>query len=63
LLEETIYLKSPRKGPPHYRDSGFRRRGTRACLPVRLHDAVIRVSDEAGNAIETAEHAGDFKEW
>ncbi len=30
---------------------------------VRLHDAVIRVSDEAGNVIETAEHAGDFKEW
>ena len=26
------------------------------------HDAVIRVSDEGGNVIETHEHAGDFKE-
>ncbi len=25
-------------------------------------DAVIRVYDEAGNVIETNEHAGDFKE-
>jgi hypothetical protein len=29
----------------------------------RPHDAVIRVYDEAGNVIETREHAGDFKEW
>jgi len=29
----------------------------------RLHDAVIRVYDEAGNVIETHKHAGDFKEW
>jgi hypothetical protein len=28
----------------------------------RSHDAVIRVYDEAGNAIETHEQAGDFKE-
>ena len=27
------------------------------------HDAVIPVYDEAGNMIETHEHAGDFKEW
>ena len=26
------------------------------------HDAVIRVYDDAGNAIETHEHAGEFKE-
>jgi hypothetical protein len=26
-------------------------------------DAVIRVYDEAGNVIETQQHAGDFKEW
>ena len=26
------------------------------------HDAVIRVYDEAGNVIETLEHAGEFKE-
>ncbi|PYL73515.1 MAG: hypothetical protein DMF22_01320 [Verrucomicrobia bacterium] len=26
----------------------------------RSHDAVIRVYDEAGNVIETHEHAGDF---
>jgi hypothetical protein len=29
----------------------------------RSHDDVIRVYDEAGNVIETHEHAGDFKEW
>ena len=28
----------------------------------RSHDAVIRVYDEAGNVIQTHEHAGDFKE-
>ena len=28
----------------------------------RSADAVIRVYDEAGNVIETHEHAGDFKE-
>jgi hypothetical protein len=29
----------------------------------RSHDALIRVDDEAGNVIETHEHAGDLKEW
>jgi hypothetical protein len=29
----------------------------------RSHDAVIHVYDDAGNVIETHEHAGDFKEW
>jgi hypothetical protein len=29
---------------------------------LNSHDAVIRVYDEAGNVIETHEHAGDFKE-
>jgi hypothetical protein len=29
----------------------------------RSHDAVIRVYDEAGNVIDTHDHAGDFKEW
>jgi tryptophan synthase beta subunit len=29
----------------------------------RSHDAVIGVYDDAGNVIETHEHAGDFKEW
>jgi len=29
----------------------------------RLHDAVIRVYDHAGNVIETHEHAGEFKAW
>jgi hypothetical protein len=28
----------------------------------RSHDAVIRVYDDAGNVIETREHAGEFKE-
>ena len=29
----------------------------------RSRDAVIRVYDEAGNVIETHEHADEFKEW
>jgi hypothetical protein len=29
----------------------------------RSYLAVIRVYDEAGNVLETHEHAGDFKEW
>jgi hypothetical protein len=28
----------------------------------RSHNAVIRVYDEAGNVIETHEHAGEFNE-
>jgi hypothetical protein len=28
----------------------------------RSHDALIGVYDDAGNVIETHEHAGDFKE-
>ncbi len=27
------------------------------------NSSMIRVYDEAGNAIETHEHVGDFKEW
>jgi hypothetical protein len=29
----------------------------------RTHDAVIRVYDEAGNVIETHDHAGELKDW
>jgi len=29
----------------------------------RLHRAVIRVFNEAGNVTETHKHIGDFKEW
>ena len=29
----------------------------------RSHDAVIRPYGDAGNGIETHEHAGDFKDW
>jgi hypothetical protein len=29
----------------------------------RSHDAVIRVYDDAGNVIQTHEHAGEFKDW
>jgi hypothetical protein len=28
----------------------------------RSHDAVIRIYDEAGNVIESHEHAGEFRE-
>jgi hypothetical protein len=34
-----------------------------AKVDSRSHNAVIRVYDEAGNVIETHEHAGEFKEW
>jgi YD repeat-containing protein len=30
---------------------------------MTMGDAVIYVYDDAGNLIETHEHAGDFKEW
>jgi hypothetical protein len=29
----------------------------------RSHNAVVRVFDEAGNVIETHEHAGEFREF
>jgi hypothetical protein len=29
----------------------------------RSHDAVINVYHEAGDVIETHDHAGEFKEW
>jgi hypothetical protein len=29
----------------------------------RSHNALIGVCDDAGSAIETHEHAGDFREW
>jgi hypothetical protein len=32
-------------------------------LDLQGNHAVIGVYDEAGNVIETHEHAGDFKEW
>ena len=28
----------------------------------RSHDAVIRIYDDAGDVVETLEHAGDFKQ-
>ena len=35
---------------------------TTRSFSVDSHDAVIRVYDDAGNVIETHEHAGDFTE-
>src|SRR5437667_4372709 len=32
-------------------------------LDLKGNDAVIRVYDEAGNVIETHEHAGEFRKW
>ena len=29
----------------------------------RSHNALIRVYDDAGNVLETHEHAGEFTEW
>jgi hypothetical protein len=34
-----------------------------ASIRERSHRAVIRVYDDAGNVIETHQHAGEFKEW
>jgi len=33
------------------------------CTAAAPMMSVIRVYDEAGNAIETHQHAGEFKEW
>jgi hypothetical protein len=41
---------------------GRERRNGYAKFFSRSHDAVIHVYDEAGNVIETHEHAGEFKE-
>jgi hypothetical protein len=30
---------------------------------IQPRTTVIRVYDDAGNVIQTDEHAGDFKEW
>jgi len=30
---------------------------------INQHENSLHVFDEAGNVIETHEHAGDFKEW
>jgi hypothetical protein len=35
----------------------------RSTTRIENSDAVIRVYDDAGNVIETHEHAGEFKEW
>ena len=43
--------------------SGDLGRDERVDVRVIPHDLVIRVYDEAGNVIDTHEHAGDFKEW
>ena len=40
-----------------YRGTGFEVRSATRCMCSRLHDAVIRVYDDAGNVIETQEHA------
>ena len=37
---------------------------TTGCSIAAAHiDAVIRVYDNAGNVLETHEHAGELKEW
>ena len=54
LVDTFICLWSPRI--PEQK-SGFPK------FRSRLREAVIRVYDEAGNVIETHEHAGGFKEW
>jgi hypothetical protein len=41
---------------------GFKRDPRLGKFYTRLHDAVNRVYDAAGNVIEAHEHKGDFKE-
>ena len=43
-------------------DEGAKQSATRSFAADHIN-AVIRVYDEAGNVIETHEHAGDFKAW
>jgi hypothetical protein len=64
LVDEFVAAKKPDGASQRHMDD----------LRSRLHifvekfdsqpvAAVIRVYDQAGNVIETHEHAGDFKEW
>ena len=71
-------LRSPNAQRSMWRRSNLRRAAFRSAVVLgpergqscnRLHEvsqpftrAVIRVYDEAGNVIQTHEHAGDFKE-
>jgi len=48
--------------PPRALDR-CQRGGGYAKFYSRSHDDVIRVYDEASNAIETHEHTSDFKDW
>jgi len=41
---------------------GFSGHGERGLDEVKKQNLAIRVYDEAGNVIETHEHAGEFKE-
>jgi len=65
--ERTRDVRPHRDLRRHHRRRDYRQRDrfiSRPCLksvPWQNH-AVIRVYDEAGNTIETPEHAGEFKE-
>jgi hypothetical protein len=52
-------LISPPSETPHWVKISCYCQDGKSCS----HNAVIRVYDEAGNVIETHEHAGEFKDW
>jgi hypothetical protein len=55
LISDALRFGRPWYGRPD--DIGY------AEFFSRSHDAVIHVYDEAGDVVETHEHAGEFKEW
>jgi hypothetical protein len=58
LISDTLpYSPLWYRGPNAIRDAI-----NHAKFYSRLHDAIIRVYDAAGNVIKTHEHKGDFKE-
>ena len=65
-VPKAIPIATPTPNPtpsPSAQSAGTRHRRSRAQSQIALHPVrVMRVSDDAGNVIETHEHAGDFKE-
>jgi hypothetical protein len=59
LISDVLPFGRPWYGEP----DAIRNAVNYARFYSRSHHAVIRVYDEAGNVIETHEHAGQFKDW
>jgi hypothetical protein len=59
LISDALPLGRPWYGEPNAVSNTI----DYAKFRSRSHDAVIRVCDEAGNVIETHEHAANFENW